>query len=326
MRGTHRGLRVGVIGVGRLGRNHARVYASMEGIEALTVYDRDRSRAREVAALHGATVSESIDALLASCDAVSICTPATKHAGAASMAFERGVHVLVEKPIASYTDEADRMVRAARAGDCVLQVGHIERFNGAFEAAGALLGAPRFIESHRLATFTPRGTDVSVVLDLMIHDIDIVLTVLGGRRIVDLRASGTGVLTDSPDIVNARMEFDGGCVANITASRISRDPLRKIRFFQENMYISADLREKHVEAFEKAHGVSLEALSRDPTAFINHIPVAVDTTEPLLKEIAAFIAAVRTGSEPPVTGEQGLEALRIAEEVQRRIGEYGERP
>ncbi len=325
MHDTNRGLRVGVIGVGQLGRNHARVYSSMDGVEALAVYDRNRSRARDTGELYGATVCESIEELLEMCDAVSICTPATKHAESASIAFERGVHVLVEKPIASRTGEAVEMVRTAREHGCVLQVGHIERFNGAFEASIALLGVPRFIESHRLATFTPRGTDVSVVLDLMIHDIDIVLAVLGGRRLIDLRASGIGVLTDSPDIVNARLEFEGGCVANITASRISRDPLRKIRFFQENLYISADLREKRVEAFEKARDVSLETLSRDPTAFIHHIPVEVDTTEPLLKEIAAFIAAVRGGAEPLVTGEQGLEALRIAEEVQRSIGEYRER-
>ncbi|HUV36190.1 MAG TPA: Gfo/Idh/MocA family oxidoreductase [Patescibacteria group bacterium] len=325
MRETNRSLRVGVIGTGRLGRNHARVYASLDEIDSLAVYDRDVVRAHEVGERYGATVCESVESLLAGCDAVSICTPATKHAESASMAFRRGVHVLVEKPIASRTGEAVDMVRSARERGCVFQVGHIERFNGAFEAARALLKAPRFIESHRLATFTPRGTDVSVVLDLMIHDIDLVLSVLGGKQITDLRASGTGVLTDSPDIVNARLEFEGGCVANITASRISRDPLRKIRFFQENMYISADLREKSVEAFEKSPDVSLEALTRDPTAFIRRVPVDVDGTEPLLKEIAAFIAAVRGGAEPLVTGEQGLEALRIAEEVQRTIGECRER-
>jgi predicted dehydrogenase len=207
----------------------------------------------------------------------------------------------------------------------VLQVGHIERFNGAFEAAASLLREPRFIECHRLSTFTPRGTDVSVVLDLMIHDIDIVLAVLSGRSIVDLRASGTGVLTDSPDIVNARLEFEGGCVANLTASRISREPLRKIRFFQENMYISADLREKRVEAFEKAADVTIAELAGDPTAFIRRVPVDIDETEPLRKEITSFIAAVRGSTKAPVTGEQGLEALRIAEEVQRSIGENRKR-
>ena len=316
-----RGLRVGVIGVGRLGRNHARIYASLDAIGALAVYDRDGARAREVGKRYGARVCESIEALLDICDVVSICTPATEHAGSASLAFARGVHVLVEKPIASHTNEALEMVRLARERGCILQVGHIERFNGAFEAAASLLDAPRFIESHRLATFTPRGTDVSVVLDLMIHDIDIVCKVLRGERVVDLRASGIGVLTDSADIVNARLEFEGGCVANITASRISREPLRKIRFFQENMYISADLREKRVEAFEKARDVTLETLARDPTAFIRPVPVTIDDTEPLLKEIGSFIAAVQGNGEPVVTGEQGLEALRIAEEVQRNIGE-----
>lgn len=325
MHASNRSLRMGVIGVGRLGRNHARVYASVDSVSALAVYDQDRSRAGEVGKQYGATVCTTIEELLGICDAVSICTPATRHADAASMAFERGVHVLVEKPIASGTDEASRMVRSARERGCVLQVGHIERFNGAFEAAARLIDDPRFIESHRLATFSPRGTDVSVVLDLMIHDIDIALAVLSGKRIIDLRASGAGVLTDSPDIVNARMEFEGGCVANITASRISREPLRKIRFFQDRMYISADLREKRVEAFEKAKDVTLDTLAEDPTAFIRRVPVDIDMTEPLLKEISSFVEAVRGGTEPLVTGEQALEALRIAEEVQRSIGEGGKR-
>lgn len=312
---------MGVIGVGRLGCNHARIYASAQAVSTLAVYDRDRSRAGEVGKQYGAAVCATVEELLEICDAVSICTPATRHAEAASMAFERGVHVLVEKPIASCTDEASRMVRTAREAGCVLQVGHIERFNGAFEAAARLITEPRFIESHRLATFSPRGTDVSVVLDLMIHDIDIALAVLSGKRIIDLRASGAGILTDSPDIVNARMEFEGGCVANVTASRISREPLRKIRFFQDGMYISADLREKRVEAFKKAKDVTLDALAENPTAFIQRVPVDIDMTEPLLKEITCFVEAVRGGTEPPVTGEQALEALRIAEEVQRSIGE-----
>lgn len=316
-----RGIRAGVIGVGNLGSNHARVYSSLKDVESVLLYDQDRSRAEDAAVKYGAEVSPAMEGLLDGCDVVSICTPATHHCEAASMAFERGVHVLVEKPIASSSADGERMLEMGRERGCVLQVGHIERFNGAFEAVYPLLKKPLFIESHRLGMFTPRGTDVSVVVDLMIHDIDIVLTVLRGERIVDLRASGAGILTDSPDIVNARMEFEGGCVANITASRISREPLRKIRFFQENLYVSADLKEKSVEAFKKTEGVGIESLAADPTAFIRRLPVDVDRSEPLGKEIGSFISAVRGVGEPVVTGEQALRALRVAEDVLEKIRE-----
>ncbi|MDD3642764.1 MAG: gfo/Idh/MocA family oxidoreductase, partial [Candidatus Krumholzibacteria bacterium] len=203
------------------------------------------------------------------------------------------------------------------------QVGHVERFNGAFEAAAALVDRPRFIESHRLGTFTPRGTDVSVVVDLMIHDIDLVLSLLGGDPIVELRASGAGVLTGSPDIVNARLEFKGGCVANLTASRISREPLRKIRFFQENLYVSVDLRGRTVEAFRKADGVDAGTVGGDPAAFIRPVRVDIDEGEPLAKEIGSFLAACAGAAQPAVTGADGLEALRVAETILDRIRDGG---
>lgn len=315
MKSVDRGIRSGVIGIGRLGREHARIYSSLKEVSSLALYDMDSSRAGVLARKYGARACSSIEKLLDICDAVSVCTPATHHCEAAALAFERGVHVLVEKPIAATSREGELMIGKARQNGCVLQVGHIERFNGAFQAAEGLLDRPLFIESHRLAMFSPRGTDVSVVVDLMIHDIDLVLTVLEGDGIVDLRASGAGVLTETPDIVNARLEFSGGCVANITASRISREPLRKIRFFQENLYISIDMKEKKLEAFEKACDASQETLESDPTAFIRRLPADVDPTEPLRKEIVSFIGAVGGGREPEVTGEQGLAALRVAEKV-----------
>jgi predicted dehydrogenase len=305
----------GVIGTGRLGREHARVYASLEEVERLSVYDRDATRAATVAKEHGAALCPSIEGLLAECDAVSICTPATHHHAAATAAFDAGVHVLVEKPIASDTAAARDMIERSRMKGCVFQVGHIERFNGAFEAARAILRSPRFIEAHRLGAFSPRGIDVSVVQDLMIHDIDLILTVLAGDPIAELRASGAGVLTGAPDIVNARIEFRGGCVANVTASRISREPLRKIRFFEENRYVSVDLREKSVEAFEKAAEASPSEGPPDPERFIRKIHLEVDRSEPLRKEIVSFLAAVRGEAAPAVTGEEGLEALAVAEQV-----------
>ena len=312
-------VRAGVIGVGSLGREHARVYASLERVGSLAVYDRIASRAGEVASLHGAATCDTIEELLDSCDAVSICTPTTHHCRTAEMAFERGVHVLVEKPIAASSAEGERMIELAAGKGCTFQVGHIERFNGAFQAALPFLDGPLFIESHRLGTFTPRGLDVSVVLDLMIHDIDLVLRVLKNDRVKELRASGTPVLTGSPDIVNARIEFESGCVANITASRISREPMRKIRFFQENLYVSIDLRGKIVEAFEKTGG-DPDGFAADPVSCIRPLAVTVDTREPLLKEIVSFLDAVETGARPKVSGEDGLEALVVAERVLEAIG------
>jgi predicted dehydrogenase len=311
----NRRTRAGVIGTGRLGREHARIYASLAEVSAVLVYDRVPSRAAAVAAEHGAAACASIEELAAGCDAVSICTPATHHGAAAAIAFEAGVHVLVEKPIASETSTARRMIEEAAARKLVLQVGHSERFNGAFVAARALLERPRFIEAHRLGTFSPRGIDVSVVQDLMIHDIDLILSVLPDDSIAELRASGAGVLTSAPDIVNARIEFAGGCVANVTASRISREPLRKIRFFEENRYVSVDLREKSVEAFERAPGPFPDGPEADPAAFIRPIPVEIDPTEPLRTEILSFLAAVRGEARPAVTGEEGLAALGVAELV-----------
>lgn len=304
-----------MIGTGRLGREHARIYASLEEIQRVRVYDSDTARAAVVAEEHGASISASMGELLAECDVVSICTPATNHHAAASSAFEAGVHVLVEKPIASDSAAARDMIERSQRGKCVFQVGHIERFNGAFEAARALLKHPRFIESHRLGTFSPRGIDVSVVQDLMIHDIDLILTVLGGDPIAELRASGAGVLTAGPDIVNARIEFESGCVANVTASRISREPMRKIRFFEEDRYVSVDLREKSIEAYERTAGPVSSGGEIDPQRFIRRIPVEIDGSEPLRKEIVSFLAAVRGEAAPAVTGEEGLAALGVAERV-----------
>jgi len=310
-----RRIRAGVIGTGRLGREHARVYASLDEVDRVLVYDRESTRAEAVAREHGAECCASIETLLAGCDAVSVCTPATHHHAAAAAAFERGIHVLVEKPISSDTVSARDMIARASSRGCVFQVGHIERFNGAFEAARSLIKRPRFIEAHRLGVFSPRGIDVSVVQDLMIHDIDLILAVLAGDPIAELRVSGASVLTDAPDIVNARIEFAGGCVANITASRISREPLRKIRFFEENLYVSADLREKTVEAYEKRGDPDPSASGFDPSRIIRGIPVAVDGSEPLRKEIVSFLAAVRGEGKPAVTGEEGLAALDVAERM-----------
>lgn len=316
-------IKAGVIGTGSLGANHVRIYSALECVDSVLLYDRIPERAEATAAKFGAAICSSPEELLERVDVVSVCTPASDHHDSVMKAFDSGVHVLVEKPIASDSADGERMVLRAGETGLVFQVGHIERFNGTFAAVRRLVNRPLFIESHRLGTFTPRGTDVSVVVDLMIHDIDIVLTILEGDSLEDLRASGAGVLTGSPDIVNARLEFASGCVANLTASRISREPMRKIRFFQENMYISADFRKKEIEAFSKAEGVSMELLAADPTAFIKAINVEIDRTEPLLAEIESFTKSVMNGVEPAVTGRQALEALRVAEKVLESLQRTG---
>jgi predicted dehydrogenase len=320
MKAETSGIRAGIIGIGTLGREHARIYAASDTVSNVVLYDRIAERAAAAAERYGGDPVDSIAELLDACDLVSVCTPATHHYETVLAAFERGVHVLVEKPIAASYAEGLEMVRKADESGCTFQVGHIERFNGAFQAALPLLDRPLFIESHRLASFSPRGTDVSVVVDLMIHDIDLILTVLAGDRVTDIRASGTGVLTDSADIVNARIEFESGCVANITASRISLEPLRKMRFFQERLYLSMDLRTKTVEAYEKREPGDTDDAGTDPGAFIKKLPVDVDLSEPLQREIQSFIGAVASGDEPPVTGREACEALRIGEMILERIG------
>lgn len=317
--GESRGLKAGVIGTGSLGNHHTRIYASSDKVDEVYLQDTDGAVAEEVAERWGAKVCETPSELLGKCDLVSICTPATTHHKLALEAFERGVHVLTEKPLAANSDEGREMVAAAAEKGLVLQVGHIERFNGAWEAAASLVRNPKFIECHRLGTFTPRGTDVSVVIDLMIHDIDLVLSLLEGDELVELRASGASVLTGSPDIVNARLEFKGGCVANLTASRVSREPLRKMRFFEENLYVSADLRARSIEAFGKAADVSVEQLATNPMAFIKPVSVDVDDGEPLMKEIYSFIGAVLVEHLTVVPGEQGLRALEVAEMILERL-------
>ncbi len=315
MNGSGLGIRAGVIGTGSLGRNHARIYASSDAVSELYLYDMIDETVSEVASLHQGKICRSPGELLDNCDVVSICTPATDHYATVSSAFEKNVHVLVEKPIASDSRQGREMVDLASGKGLVFQVGHIERFNGTYRAVKELIDKPLFIESHRLGTFVPRGIDVSVVVDLMIHDIDLVLDLLRGDPLIDLKASGAPILTGSPDIVNARLEFRSGCVANLTASRISREPLRKMRFFQENRYVSADFRAKELEAFVKSDVVTMETLADDPSSFIRKLDVEVDKAEPLMLEIESFLKAASSGRAPEVTGEEALDALVIAERV-----------
>jgi len=320
-------LRVGVIGVGHLGRHHARVYSSLEGCELVGVHDADAGAARSVAEEFGALAFADAGDLVSAVDAASIAVPTTFHHEVGSLCLERGVHVLIEKPIASTVEEASALVERARGGNLVLQVGHIERFNPAVRAAAEVLTRPMFVEAHRLGVFVPRGTDVPVVLDLMIHDIDLILSTVGAR-VETVDAVGVPVLSPNVDIANARLTFEGGCVANVTASRVSREKVRKIRFFQPDAYVTIDSITPRAQVFRRRE-VSPETMRRIATGeieggledIVEHQELRLDDAEPLALELASFVSAVTTGSRPVVDGEDGLRALEVALEVLRQMGE-----
>ena len=319
-------LRVGVVGVGHLGRLHARVYSEIDSCELAGVYDIDGSRAALVAGEFGTQPAADLEGLLDRVDAVSLATPTVSHHGVARDCLERGVHVLVEKPIAGTVDEARDMVELGREKGLVVQVGHIERFNPAVRAALGVLDAPKFIEVHRLGVFVPRGTDVAVILDLMIHDIDLILSIVNAD-VTAIEAVGVPVLSSSIDIANARLSFSDGCVANITASRVSREKVRKIRFFQHDAYISVDTLEPRAQVFRRK-SVPEETLRRIASgemdggleSVVDYEDLPLDRSEPLKLELESFVTAVIGRNEPVVRGEDGLRALEVAMEILRQIG------
>ena len=312
-----RPVRTGVWGVGVWGEKHARVYHALPEAELAGVYDHDPARAASVAAQYGCRAFETADALLAECEAVSVATPTVAHLVAVERALGAGCHVLVEKPMAVTVAEADTMmVLAARAGR-TLQVGQVERFNPAVLAARAFVRAPKFIEAHRLAAFQPRSLDIDVVFDLMIHDLDLVLH-LTGKTPVQLSAVGVAVLSSSEDIANARLEFDDGCVANLTASRVSVERLRRIRFFQGDAYVSVDLYEKSGEAFVIQDPGSFRPGHVDPLALLQGIKrhkLEVAAGEPLTLELTAFLRSLRGSGTGAASARAGRDALAIAQQV-----------
>ena len=319
-------LKVGVAGVGHLGRLHARVYSELESCSLVGVHDTDAERAASVAAEFGGAVFASLDDLLSECDALSVVVPTTAHRDVAVAAMERGVHVLVEKPIASTLDEARELVSVSERSEAVLQVGHIERFGPAMRAAAQRLNDPLFVEAHRLGVFVPRGTDVAVVLDLMIHDIDLILSVVRAP-VSRVDAVGIPVLSPTVDIANARLGFENGCVANLTASRVSREKVRKIRFFQRDAYISVDSLEPRAQAL-KRRDLPLEFLHRIASGeveggledIVDSEDLPLDDQEPLKLELASFARAAAGEERPVVTGADGVRSLEVALEVMRQIG------
>jgi len=308
---SERRLRAAVVGVGHLGRHHARILSSIEGATLTAVVDTNEQRAAEIAAGVGARAFTNARDIVDQVDLVSIATPTDTHAEIASLFLDRGIPVLVEKPLARSVDEADAIIRAAARTGAILAVGHTERFNPAVIAARPAVKDPGFIEVHRLGTFPERSLDIDVVFDLMIHDLDLVLSIVQSE-VESLEAVGVPVLTDRADIANARIRFASGCVANITASRISRDRTRKIRFFQRDAYISIDCGAKEAEVYRLVRHAD-----RRPT--IEGGKIDVPDSEPLRNELQDFVDAVRTRRAPLVGGADGRRAVALAADITERM-------
>ena len=302
---------MGVVGVGHLGRHHARIYASMPGVRLVGVADVDEDRVRTIAGEYGCEAFARVEELAERVRAASVAVPTRDHAAIATPLLERGVDVLVEKPLAPTPQQADELTRTAERHARILMVGHTERFNPAVMALLRAVDAPRFFEVHRLAGFSARSTDIDVVLDLMIHDLDLVLH-MDGSAVVSVDAAGVAALTDKVDIANARIRFASGCVANLTASRISAEPVRRIRLFQSRTYLSCDTGRRKVDRYHLA-------LDAGGSPQIRHDSLPVEDGEPLALELAAFVDAVRGRKAPPIDGHQARRAIELAQRVRAAI-------
>jgi predicted dehydrogenase len=302
-------LRVGVVGVGHIGSNHARLYSQIDCVDFAAVYDVDLARANWIAKKFGATAAKSLEEFAELIDAASVATPTSTHFAVARPLLERGKHLLIEKPITENITDASELAGLA-ANQLVLQIGHVERFNPVLSALEARLTHPRFIEAHRLSPYPDRSTDIGVVLDLMIHDLEIILHLVRSP-VQSIDAVGVPVLSRSEDIANARLRFANGCVANVTSSRISPERMRKIRVFQEDAYLSLDYEKQSGEIYRREAG----KISREK--------VAIDREEPLKRELVSFIECASTGREPLVSGFQATVALKLAVEITKRIASNG---
>jgi predicted dehydrogenase len=313
--------RVGVVGAGSLGFHHIRILRDLPGVRFAGFFESKPERAAEVSKELGVTGHPTLDSLLEASDAVIIVVPTSGHFAAATAAISRGRHVFIEKPITTTLEEADSLLELARQKGVMVQIGHIERFNQAVRAALPYVSKPRFIDSERLAPFSPRGSDVAVVLDLMIHDIDLLLTLVGSGA-KSISAVGVPVLTPMLDIANARVTFTSGAVANITSSRISRERKRKIRIFQQSGYLSLDLAAGTGEFFRLKSDIdplAIRAAPADITAFVDRIKLEAPGGEPLKLELESFVAALKGESPVVVTGEEGRLALGVALQIVKEI-------
>ena len=307
-------LRLAVIGVGHLGRHHARILAAMPEVRLTAVVDTNKERAAEIAAASSTDALTDYRGLLGEVDGVVVAVPTELHAEIAVPFLERGTPVLVEKPMSRTIADADRMIAAAAEGKAVLAVGHTERHNPAVAIALRLVTAPRFIEVHRLSAFPDRSLDIDVVFDLMIHDLDVILAIVG-PDVVSIEAVGVPVLTGKYDIANVRLRFASGCIANITASRISKDRIRKIRFFQPDAYLSVDYASQEVEGYR--------LIRKEPRPDIQGGTIPVERDEPLRRELIDFVNAIRGGGAPLVDGVAGLRALTLASQIAERMETVG---
>jgi predicted dehydrogenase len=314
-------VRIGVVGAGALGFHHVRILRDFPGVAFTGFHDAKPERAAHVAAELGVRGFESPQALMESCDALTIVVPTPAHFAVAKLALEQGKHLLVEKPLTATLEEADELLEIAARSGALVQTGHVERFNRAIRAAVPYVDRPRFIESDRLAPFSPRGADVAVVLDLMIHDIDLILTLIRDT-VGEVSAVGVPVLTPFVDIANARITFRSGAVANITASRVSRERMRKLRIFQQSGYLSLDLASGEGEFYRLRDGLDLAALAKSPLpieAFVERIPFSAPEGEPLRLEFESFVAALQGRAPVSVSGRDGRDALAVALRIQREI-------
>jgi len=314
-------LKAGVLGAGHLGKIHLRLLNQSEKYELVGFYDPDETNAKKVETEYGYKYFNSIETLIDAVDMVDIVTPTLSHYDCAKQAIAKGKHIFLEKPITNTVEEAEEIRTLLASNNVKGQVGHVERFNPAFIAVKEMIDTPMFIETHRLAEFNPRGTDVPVVLDLMIHDIDIILSVVNSK-VKNISASGVSVISDTPDIANARIEFENGCVANLTASRISLKNMRKTRFFQKDAYISVDFLEKKCEVvkmqdapetpgdfdmiLQNAEGVKKQIYFDNPEISKNNA---------ILDELETFADAINNNTKPIVTLHDGTEALRVATQI-----------
>jgi predicted dehydrogenase len=309
-------IKVAVIGAGHFGRHHARIYSQSPNAELVAVCDTSPANGEQVAHQYGVPFVADFCGLIGRVDAVSLAVPTHSHHQLACELLDAGIAVLVEKPIARTLDEAGQMIEGARRSNVVLQVGHLERFNPAVIATSAIVTRPRFFEAHRLSVFTPRSLDIDVVMDLMIHDLDVVLSFVNSE-VAEIRAAGVPILTPRVDIANARVEFENGCVANLTASRVSAERVRKLRFFQPGQYVSIDY------SAQEASVVSVDPSSPGRPEFSARL-LAVERDEPLRLEIESFLASV-AGAPVKASGEEGMRALALALEISEKVRQHAER-
>lgn len=316
-------LKIGVFGTGHLGKFHLNNWKEIPDVEVVGFFDPDDAIAKEVEDKYGLLRFANEDSLIAACDAIDVVTPTQYHFAICEKAIKKGKHVFVEKPMAHTMEEAKELVKLVQESKIKFQVGHVERFNPAFLAAQTLKLSPMFIEVHRLAQFNPRGTEVSVILDLMIHDIDAILSLVKSD-VKNISASGVAVLTDTPDIANVRIEFDNGCVANLTSSRISIKKMRKMRLFQKDAYISIDFLEKKTEVIklkgeedQNAFAFDIETPAGPKTIAIANPPVP--EVNAIKRELEEFVQAIRNNEQPVVNEIDGYRALDVAHSILQKI-------